>query len=414
MDNALEVLKKRRFIKQITDEEAVREELSRPGSSCYVGLDPTADSLHVGSLLPIMALMQLQRCHNKPICIVGGGTAMVGDPSGKTEMRKMLSRETIERNAEKIRAQVARYLDTGEQECVFLNNAEWLTELNYIEFLRDFGRHFSVNRMLAAESYRMRMETGLSFIEFNYQLLQAYDFLHLYKNYGCRIQMGGDDQWGNIVAGTDLIRRVEGGEAEGMTWPLLETASGEKMGKTAQGAVWLDAEKTSPYDFYQYWINVDDRDVERFLGLFTFVPMEEIGELCRESGAAIRKAKRRLAVEATRISHGERAALEARQASEALFVAGDSDVKGAPSSPCPASRLDKGWPLLDAMVETGLAQSKGAARRLVRGGGAYVNEERVLDELRILSRDDVEEGRILLRSGKKAFHRVDVIEGGTG
>ena len=409
MDNVLDVLAERGMVKQITHEQALREELSRDGASCYIGMDPTADSLHAGHLLIIMAMMHLQRCGNRVVCLLGGGTAMVGDPSGKSEMRQMLTRETIEKNARKIYAQVGRYLETEGDEVVFLNNADWLAELNYIDFLREYGKHFSVNRMLAAESYKMRMETGLSFIEFNYQLLQAYDFLHLYRTHGCRVQMGGDDQWGNIVAGTDLIRRVEGAEAEGMTWPLLETASGEKMGKTAQGAVWLDPKRTSPYDFYQYWINVDDRDVEKFLGFFTLLPMKEVRELCQEGGAALRSAKGRLAFEATRISHGDEAAQEAQQAAKALFVRGDSDVEGAPSSECPVSQLEEGWSLLDAMVETGLAQSKGAARRLVRGGGAYVNGERVSDEMRALTKDDVQEGRILLRSGKKAYHRLDVV-----
>ena len=299
-----EVFKERGFIEQVTDEEKIPEVLSGR-VTCYIGFDPTASSFHVGSLVPIMALAHMQRHGHRPVALVGGGTGLVGDPSGKQEMRQILSREEISWNAEAQKKQFSLFLDFSEDRALLLNNADWLTKLNYIDFLRDIGVHFSVNRMLAAESVKIRLEAGLSFIEFNYQLLQAYDFWHLFRYYDCLIQMGGSDQWGNIVAGTDLIRRLEGKQAYGMTFPLIMTADGRKMGKTEKGAVWLDPERTSPYEYYQFWINTDDRDVKRFLALFTFLPMEEIEEYRKLEGAELRKAKEVLAYEATKIVHGE-------------------------------------------------------------------------------------------------------------
>ena len=408
MSTVLDVLKERGFVRQVTDEASASEILSQTGAGCYIGFDPTADSLHVGSLVQIMALMHMERAGHRPIALLGGGTAMVGDPSGKTEMRKMLSEGDIEANGARIRGQLARYLDIESGTSRVVNNIEWLKDLNLIGFLRDIGRQFSVNRMLTAEAYRIRMETGLSFLEFSYQILQAYDFLVLFKRHGCRIQMGGDDQWGNIVAGTDLIRRETGQVAEGITFSLLQTASGEKMGKTAKGAIWLDPDRTSPYEFYQYWINADDRDVARFLRIFTFLPLEEIDALCAQTGEALRAAKEVLAFEATRLSHGEDEASKAREASKALFDAGGAGGEGAPSSSVSRDRLSPGWSLVDALTETHLAKSKSDARRLIRGGGAYVNGERVSDEARSLNSADVREGRILLRAGKKSFHRIDV------
>ncbi|HEX9948887.1 MAG TPA: tyrosine--tRNA ligase, partial [Thermodesulfobacteriota bacterium] len=276
MNNIYDILKERGFIEGVTDEDGLSDLLGSKKITCYIGFDPTAASLHVGSLIPIMSLMHMQRMGHRPIALVGGGTVLIGDPSGKKEMRQILSLAEVEKNAKGIKRQLSQYLDFQEDKALLLNNAGWLVPLNYIEFLRDIGRHFSVNRMLTAESYRSRLETGLNFVEFNYMLLQAYDFLHLYRDYDCVLQMGGSDQWGNIVAGTDLIRRVEEGVAYGMVFPLITTASGDKMGKTAQGAVWLDPKLTSPYEYYQYWINTDDRDVERFLALFTFLPLEEV------------------------------------------------------------------------------------------------------------------------------------------
>ncbi|RMG94110.1 MAG: tyrosine--tRNA ligase, partial [Candidatus Dadabacteria bacterium] len=372
MAHVLDVLRERGFLEQTTGEDEVRELLAAP-TTCYIGFDPTASSFHVGSLVPIMALAHMQRAGHRPIALVGGGTAMIGDPSGKTEMRKLLTREQIEENARGLKAQLARFLDF-DRGAMLLNNADWLLELNYIEFLRDIGVHFSVNRMLAAESYRQRLETGLNFIEFNYMLLQAYDFLYLFQHHGCRLQMGGNDQWGNIVAGVELIRRVEGAEAHGITFPLLTTASGAKMGKTAQGAVWLDPERTSPYDFYQYWINTEDPDVERFLGLFTFLPMEEVRELGRLEGARIREAKEVLAFEVTKLVHGEAEARKARDASRALF-GGTGNLDEAPTHEVDASRLREGIEAFVLLHEAGLTKSRGEARRLIAQGGAYLHGE---------------------------------------
>jgi tyrosyl-tRNA synthetase len=409
-DNVFDILKERGFIAQVSDEEAVRETLGSDQITFYIGFDSTATSLHAGSLVPIMAMMHLQQAGHRPIAIVGSGTTMVGDPSGKTEMRQMLDEATIRGNGRAIHAQLNRYLHFDQGRALALDNADWLLPLNYIEFLRDIGVHFSVNRMLAAEAYRQRLERGLSFIEFNYQLLQAYDFLVLYREHGCTLQMGGDDQWGNILAGVDLIRREEGAAAHAMTFPLLTTASGAKMGKTATGAVWLDEELLNPYEFYQYWINIDDRDVEPFLKLFTFLALDEIAQLSRLQGKEIRRAKQVLAFEATRITHGEGAAREAQEAAEAIFGASSTtaDLEAMPSSTVSAERLAEGVSPIDLFDEVGLTRSKSEARRLLQQGGMYVNDERVesLDHA-ITSRDLTPEG-ILLRAGKKKYHRITV------
>lgn len=407
--NVYDVLKERGFVQQVTDEEGLRELFERERVSGYIGFDPTADSLHVGSLMPIMGLVHLQRCGHRPIVVIGGGTAMVGDPSGKTEMRQMLTREQIAANAEKIKAQIGRYVDFSDDRAIVVDNYEWLAPLNYIEFLREIGRHFSVNRMLAAEAYRIRLETGLSFLEFNYQLLQAYDYLVLYRRYGCKLQMGGDDQWGNIVAGIDLIRRLEGVETYGLTFPLITTASGQKMGKTAKGAVWLDPQKTSPYDFYQYWINTDDRDVERFLAYFTLLPMDEVRRLGSLRGEEIRQAKEVLAYEVTKLAHGEEEARKARDAARAAFY-GAGDIEALPSTTIPRAALERGISVVDLFVQTGLAKSKSEARRLIQQGGAYINGERVDDIEAVASLEHLQDGHLILRAGKKRYHRV-VIEG---
>jgi len=407
VDNVFEMLKERGFVQQVTDEAAVTRLLSETATRYYAGFDPTADSLHVGHLLPIMAMAHLQRAGHVPIAIVGGGTAMVGDPSGKTEMRQILAKEDIEANALGVSAQLKRYLNFDDGKGFFFNNADWLLGLSYIEFLRDIGRHFRVNEMVKVESYRARLERdeGLSFIEFNYQLLQAYDFLYLSQNYGCLLEMGGSDQWGNIVAGVDLVRRVEGKSAYGLTFPLLTTARGEKMGKTAQGAVWLSAERTSPYEFYQYWINSDDRDVERFLAYFTFLPMDEVRGLGALQDAALREAKETLAYEATRLAHGVEAADNARTASQAAF-GGAGDMSAVPSTTIESARLAAGIPVLDLLVATGLAESKGAGRRLIAQGGAYINGVAVADSEFVVNESSLDEAAILLRTGKKKYHRV--------
>jgi tyrosyl-tRNA synthetase len=405
--NVYDELQARGFIAQVTEEEAVREMLGGPPVTFYIGFDSTATSLHAGSLVPIMAMVHLQRAGHRPIALVGGGTTMVGDPSGKTEMRQMLDEEQIRANGRAIHAQLNRYLHLDQGQAISVDNADWLLSLNYVQFLREIGVHFSVNRMLAAEAYRQRMERGLSFIEFNYQLLQAYDYLTLYRQYGCTLQMGGDDQWGNILAGVDLIRRVEGAKVEAMTFPLLTTASGAKMGKSAAGAVWIDADRLSPYDFYQYWINCDDRDVAKFLKLYTLLPLDEIERLSALQGSAIRQAKQVLAFETTRLTHGQAAAQEAQAAAAAAF--GDTpagDLDAMPATLLAAERLAAGISPIDLFAEVELSRSKSAARRLLQQGGMYVNDERVEDLERLLTEDDLTPDGILLRAGKKKYHRL--------
>jgi tyrosyl-tRNA synthetase len=402
MNNAYDVLQERGFIAQVTD-EALRDRLGA-ALSCYAGFDPTADSLHVGHLLPVMALAHMQRCGHRPIVLVGGGTALIGDPSGKNEMRRILSRDEVTRNAECIKQQLSRYVSfEGSDSALCLNNADWLTPLNYIDFLRDIGRHFSVNRMLAAESYRARLETGLNFIEFNYMLLQSYDFLYLYRNYDCALQIGGNDQWGNIVAGIDLIRRVAAGESFGLTFPLITTAAGTKMGKTESGAVWLDPARTSPYQYYQFWINTDDRDVERFLLYFTFLPIDSIRS---ELVGGIQKAKELLAFEATRLTHDDEAADQARQAARSAFYGDGDNLDSIPATSIEESALRNGVPAFILFADAGLCASRAAARRLLTEGGGYVNGERIASFEDSITLDHVRDGAILLRAGKKRFHRV--------
>lgn len=407
--NVYDVLEERGFIEQVSDGEAVRRILSKP-STCYIGFDPTSDSFHIGSLVPIMALTHMQRHGHKVIVLIGGGTAMIGDPSGRSELRKLMTMKRIEANADGLKKQLQHFIDFDDDMAVMLNNADWLMPLNFIDFLRDIGRHFSVNRMLAAESYRQRMESGLNFIEFNYMLLQSYDFLHLFRNHGCSLQMGGNDQWGNILAGADLIRRVEGGEAEALTFPLLTTSSGSKMGKSEKGAVWLDSSRTSPYDYYQYWINTDDRDVGRFLSLFTLLPMDEVKRLSSLEGAALREAKEALAYEATRLDHGQKKADEARKAARALF-AGGVDDSSIPTMEMKRDLFEGGIPAFELFADAGLAKSKGEARRLIKQGGAYLNGERLesFEDLVTLEHMD-EKGSILLRAGKKKYVRIVAVD----
>jgi len=425
LKNVYDVFLERGFIEQVTDENAVRKALEAP-LACYIGFDPTARSLHIGSLVPIMALIHLQRHGHTSIALVGGGTALIGDPSGKTEMRQILTREKIELNATCMRRQFARYLSFEDKKAMMINNADWLTKLNYISFLRDIGRHFSVNKMLAAESYKMRLEKGLNFIEFNYMLLQAYDFLYLFQNHNCVMQMGGNDQWGNMLAGVDLIRRVEGKVAHSMTFPLLTTATGQKMGKTEKGAVWLDRELTSPYEYYQYWINTGDIDVGKFLALFTFLPMEEIHQVKSLSDKELNMAKAILAFEATKITHGEDAALAAWNASAVAFGVKLIDTSLMPSSTIPRGQLSqdasaipfikkswnelaKGIPAYEIMHECGLCSSKSEARRLIAQGGGYVNENPIFAFDELITTEHLDRsGQIKLRKGKKKYMIIKV------
>ena len=406
MSNVYEILKQRGFVEQVTDETAIVDML-KSEITCYAGFDPTATSLHVGHLLPIMALAQMQRAGHRPIVLVGGGTAMIGDPSGKNEMRKILTPEEILDNAEKIKEQFSSYIDfTGDNAALLLNNADWLTPVKYIDFLRDIGRHFSVNRMIAAESYRARLETGLNFIEFNYMLLQSYDFLHLFKEHNCVLQIGGNDQWGNIVAGIDLIRRAASGSSYGLTFPLITTASGAKMGKTEKGAVWLDPELTSPYDYYQYWINTDDRDAERFLAYFTFLSMEEIEDLLKDGNEKIQQNKEVLAFEATKITHGEEEAEKAREGAKALFKGDAGALDSVPTTEMEASRIKEGIPAFIIFEETKLSGTRSEARRLIKDGGGYVNNVRVKSFDEIINESHIKNNMILLRAGKKKYHRI--------
>ncbi len=426
MPNVIDILRQRGFIEQTTHDQELAEYIDQGNITCYIGFDPTASSLHIGSLVPIMSLAHMQRHGHRPIALIGGGTGLIGDPSGKTEMRKMLTVETIEENALGLKNQLSRYLDFDHGKALMLNNADWLTKLGYVSFLRDIGCHFSVNRMIKAESCKMRLdsEEGLSFIEFNYMVLQAYDFLELFNSHACRLQMGGSDQWGNIVAGIELIRRMNQRTAFGITFPLISTSSGEKMGKTAKGAVWLDPAKTSPYEYYQYWINTDDRDVSRFLLLFTFLPLDEIRETEQLQGAELNAAKAVLAFEATLLAHGREETLKAYQAAISMFGNRDMADNILPTSSIPrggaeiddvsvpesfveAEKLNAGIPAFKLFQTAGLASSGGAARRLIEQGGAYVNGQRIDSfDFLISDRDLNDANAIVLRSGKKRFHKI--------
>ncbi len=404
MPGAFAVLKERGFVSHCSDEEGLAKLLDQEQVTFYIGFDPTATSLHVGHMVQLFAMAHLQRAGHRPIALIGGGTSRIGDPSGKTEMRKILPIETIKTNADRFRAQISRFLDFSDG--LMLNNEDWLADLNYIEFLREIGRHFSVNRMLSFETYKMRLDTGLSFIEFNYQILQAYDYLVLYQRQGCRLQMGGDDQWGNIVAGMDLIRRVERAEAFALTTPLVTRADGQKMGKTEKGALFLDPELVPPYEFYQYWLNVPDADVEKLLCLFTYLPIEEVRSLGRLQGREINTAKERLAMELTSIVHGKEEAESARSASRAVFYGdGDTDKESVPSAPLKREELMQGVGILGLFVGAGLCSSTGEARRLVSQGGAYL-DGKVIDSVDFrLDESYADREEILLRAGKKRHFR---------
>lgn len=401
-----EELKGRGMIAQMTNEEQVRHLLNEEKIKFYIGFDPTADSLHVGHFVQVMVMSHMQKAGHTPIALFGGGTGMIGDPSGKTDMRKMLTRETIEYNISRFKEQMSKLIDFSDGKAIMVNNADWLMNLNYVEFLREVGVHFSVNRMLAAECYKQRLERGLSFFGMNYMIMQSYDFLTLNRKYDCVMELGGDDQWSNIIGGVELCRRADNKDVYGMTFALLQTSDGRKMGKTEKGAVWLDPDKTSPYEFFQYWRNVDDADVIKCMKLLTFMPLEEIAEYEKLSGSELNAAKEKLAFEVTSLIHGKDEAEKALNAAKALFTKGAADAN-MPSTEITEDDLSDGTVgILDLMMKAKLAPSKGEARRLVQQGGVSVDDEKVADIAFSLSRDDFSKGYIVIKKGKKVYHKI--------
>ena len=405
MEHILDVLKERGFIAQTTFEDELYEQLKEP-TTFYVGFDPTADSLHIGHYIPIMAMAHMQRAGHKPIALMGGGTAMIGDPSGKTDMRKMMTTETIDRNVECIKRQMSRFLDFGDGKAIIVNNGDWLRHLNFIEFMREIGSQFSVNRMLTAECYKARMatENGLSFLEFTYMLMQSYDFLELFRRYGCRLEMGGNDQWSNMLGGADLVRKMEKEKAFACTFQLLLTHDGRKMGKTEAGALWLDSEKTSPYHFYQYWRNIDDKDVEKCLALLTFLPMNEVRRLGSLKDAEINEAKKVLAYEVTKLVHGEEEAIKAADASASVFGKGAS-AENMPTLELTADEFTQDARISTMLVRSGLCKSQSDARKQIEQKAVSINDRKITDPAATLAFDQLKES-VLLKKGKKSFCRV--------
>ena len=398
----------RGLIAQVTNEEAIRELVDSGKAVFYIGFDPTADSLHVGDVMALCLMKRLQEAGNKPIALVGGGTGMIGDPSGRTDMRQMMTPETIQHNCDCFKKQMSRFIDFSEDKAIMVNNADWLMDLNYIEFLREVGPHFSVNNMLRAECYKQRMEKGLSFLEFNYMLMQSYDFYELYQRYGCNMQFGGNDQWSNMLGGTELIRRKLGVDAHAMTITLLLNSEGKKMGKTGKGAVWLDPEKTTPYEFYQYWRNVDDADVIKCIKLLTFIPLEEIAEMESWEGSRLNEAKEILATELTTLVHGKDEAEKAKEAAKALF-AGGGDMENVPTTEMDKSRFEgEGMGLVALIHEIGLVPSNSEGFRTIEQGGLLVNNVKITDKKQRVTPDMFEDGALLIKKGKKKFHRVVV------
>ncbi|NFO33761.1 tyrosine--tRNA ligase [Clostridium botulinum] len=405
MANVLDELLDRGYIKQFTHEEETRKLLENEKVTFYIGFDPTADSLHVGHFIAMMFMAHMQRAGHRPIALLGGGTAMVGDPSGKTDMRKMLTKEQIQHNVDSIKKQMERFIDFSDDKALIVNNADWLLDLNYVDFLREVGVHFSVNRMLSAECFKQRLEKGLSFLEFNYMLMQGYDFYVLNQKYGCKMELGGDDQWSNMIAGVELVRRKAQGDAMAMTCTLLTNSQGQKMGKTVGGALWLDADKVSPFDFYQYWRNVDDADVEKCLALLTFLPMDEVRRLGALEGAEINGAKKILAFEVTKLVHGEEEAKKAEEAANALF-SGGADMSNVPT--VTIAKEDLGSTVLDIIAKTKIVPSKKEGRRLIEQGGLSINGEKIIDLTRILNEDDFEDGSALIKRGKKNYNKIEI------
>lgn len=408
MNNVFDVLAERGLIAQTTHEKEIRELLANEKVTFYIGFDPTADSLHVGHFLQMVVMRHLQNYGHRPIALVGGGTGTIGDPSGRSDMRQMMTMETINHNCECFKKQLSTIVDFSEGKAIMVNNADWLLDLNYIDFMRDIGSCFSVNKMLTAECYKQRLEKGLTFLEFNYMLMQSYDFLMLNRKYGCKIELGGDDQWSNILGGIDLCRRKDQKQVYGMTFTLLSNSEGKKMGKTQKGALWLDPEKTSPYEFYQYWRNVDDADVIKCLKLITFVPMDEIREMEKFEGQQLNEAKRRLAYEVTKLVHGEEEAKKAQGAAEAVF-GGGSDNSNMPTTSITKDEAKK-INILDLMLKAGLIPSKGEGRRLIQQGGVSVNGNKVSDIAENICESDFEDGSVIIKKGKKVYHKI-VIEG---
>ena len=399
-----EELVERGLIAQVTDEEHIRDLVNNGKAVFYIGFDPTADSLHVGHFMALTLMKRLQEAGNMPIALIGGGTAMIGDPSGRTDMRQMMTKEIIDHNCECFKKQMSRFIDFGEGKAIMVNNADWLLDLNYIEVLREVGACFSVNRMLSAECYKQRMERGLSFLEFNYMIMQSYDFYSLYQRYGCNLQFGGDDQWSNMIGGMELIRRKLGKEANAMTITLLTNSEGKKMGKTQKGAVWLDAEKTTPYEFYQYWRNVDDGDVIKCMKLLTFIPMEEINEYAKLEGADLNKAKEALAYSLTGLVHGEEEADKAQTAAKALF-AGGSDDSNMPSTEVTCDDLEDGKiTVLALMIKAGMIKSNGEGRRLIQQGGVSLDDEKITDVFTTVTEEQLKNS-VIVKKGKKVFHK---------
>ncbi|NFG58572.1 tyrosine--tRNA ligase [Clostridium botulinum] len=405
MANVLDELLDRGYIKQFTHEEETRKLLENEKVTFYIGFDPTADSLHVGHFIAMMFMAHMQRAGHRPIALLGGGTAMVGDPSGKTDMRKMLTKEQIQHNVDSIKKQMERFIDFSDDKALIVNNADWLLDLNYVDFLREVGVHFSVNRMLSAECFKQRLEKGLSFLEFNYMLMQGYDFYVLNQKYGCKMELGGDDQWSNMIAGVELVRRKAQGDAMAMTCTLLTNSQGQKMGKTVGGALWLDADKVSPFDFYQYWRNVDDADVEKCLALLTFLPMDEVRRLGALEGAEINGAKKILAFEVTKLVHGEEEAKKAEEAANALF-SGGADMSNVPT--VTIAKEDLGSTVLDIIAKTKIVPSKKEGRRLIEQGGLSINGEKITDLTRTLNEDDFEDGSALIKRGKKNYNKIEI------
>ncbi len=402
MENVFDILDKRGYIEQLTHPEEIKELLGKKSISFYIGIDPTADSLHVGHFVSLMVASHMQKCGHRPIILVGGGTATIGDPSGKTDMRKMLSREEINHNVECIRKQVEKFVSfEGENAAIIVNNADWLLDLKFVEFVREIGSLFSVNKMLAAECYKQRLETGLTFFEMSYMLMQSYDFLHLYNEYGCKLEIGGNDQWSNILGGVDLIRRIGKDDSYGLTFKLLTTKEGKKMGKTEKGALWLDAKKTSPYEFYQYWRNIEDSSVETVLKMLTYLPVEKISELASLKDEKINEAKKVAAFEITKLIHGEDEAKKAEEASNALF-SGQGSLDNMPTT----KLEDRNISILDAIIKCNMAPSKGQARTLINQGGISLNDEKVTDTNYTLSDSDFKDGYAILKKGKKVFNKL--------